>query len=93
MAKKRMRSKYTSKGQRKNVSKKIMGPYRSNRTFADEWAGKLEAWAKGLPVNVTIENPNKEETNRKFITIPLTQYIGHYKPQRKMVPGKGEVWG
>ena len=63
------RTKYTSKGERRSVRRKTANAVRSERTFADRLSNQLNAWSKGRRTMVTIENPNKNETNKRFIRV------------------------
>ena len=64
MGKKRLRKKVTSKGERKNVAKKL-----------DLWSPleralfKVEARRKGKRVCETIPNPDKSNTKERFIRV------------------------
>jgi hypothetical protein len=41
---------------------------------------KVHAWMKGKRGWVTIENPNKQETNRRFIKVSFEEFFkGTYK--------------
>lgn len=54
---------YTSKGERKSsMSTKVKDP-------AITMLNKMDALMKGKDVYFTIENPNKAETNKKFIRV------------------------
>lgn len=54
---------YTSKGER--ISSMSTGSYSKNS--ADTMLNKLHAVAKGKDITLTLENPNKNETNKRFI--------------------------
>jgi hypothetical protein len=87
MGKKRTRSKYTSKGKVSPQSKATKRAIKAGGTpFIEQYRNKLKAWAKSKTVYMTIENPNKEETNKKFIRVPLEHLIGKFK--RKIVMKK-----
>lgn len=64
MGKKRHKSGNVSKGERRS-SMKTSG---TAINAADKMIRKLDALAKGKDIKITMENPNKEETNRPFIT-------------------------
>lgn len=54
---------YTSKGERKSsMSTKVKDP-------AITMLNKMDALMKGKDVYFTVENPNKAETNKKFIRV------------------------
>ena len=58
---------YTSKGERKNV---VNGKQKSGDKFELETASnKMKAFRKGKMVWLTIPNPNKNETNKKFVKV------------------------
>lgn len=62
-----------SAGIHSNVDKKILNAVRSEYLMsADRVLNQLSAHKKGRRVMVTIENPNKNETNKRFIKVPST---------------------
>jgi len=70
MGKKRQRTKYTSKGERRPLDPKL------KKMARREWVGstaqmtaKVEAFKKGKNVMLTVANPNKNETNKPFIRV------------------------
>ena len=70
MAKKKQRSTQTSKGERSPLNKKLIKA--SRREYNGSTAqmnNKLAAWKRGKNVMLTIENPNKNETNKRFIRV------------------------
>ena len=78
VGKKRHSTGYRSKGERKNVSNW------SKRAARKDWNGsfgqliaKHDAWKKGKRVMLTIENPNKNETNRPFIRVEASKVWGN----------------
>lgn len=64
MGKKRHKSGNVSKGERRS-SMRTSG---TAINAADKMIRKLDALAKGKNVKIVMENPNKEETNRLFVT-------------------------
>jgi len=70
MAKKRQRTNQVSKGERRSQDS------RWSKQARKEWVGstaqmieKVNAWHAGKNVMLTIENPNKNETNKPFIRV------------------------
>jgi len=69
MGKKRTRAKQVSKGE-------IGRPMRSRKRHweegyhSDRIRNQLNAFLKGKRVMLTVENPNKNETNKPFIRVP-----------------------
>lgn len=70
MAKKRQRTNQVSKGERRSQDS------RWSKQARKEWVGstaqmiaKVNAWHAGKKVMLTIENPNKNETNKKMIRV------------------------
>ena len=69
MGKKRTRAKQVSKGE-------IGRPMRSRKRHweegyhSDRIRNQLNAFLKGKLVMLTVENPNKNETNKPFIRVP-----------------------
>jgi hypothetical protein len=72
MGKKSSRAKYSSKGQRDSVSKETTKAMRRDKSELDKILNKLKVWATGKKVMVTIPNPNKNETNKRFIRVEGT---------------------
>ena len=66
------RAKYTSKGQRDSVSKQTTKAMRRDKSELDKILNKLNVWSTGKKVMVTIPNPNKNETNKRFIRVEGT---------------------
>lgn len=83
MAKKKQRSKYTSKGQNRNVSSDISKAVRREIDHIDRLINKLDAWSKGRRTMVTIENPNPNETNKRYIRQEGNIVFGPWKRQEK----------
>ena len=74
MGKKKKRDKQTSKGERRNVSKQITKSMRKDFIESGQRiVHQAEAFRKGKKVMVTIPNPNKHETKRRFIRVPATE--------------------
>jgi len=67
---------YTSKGEHNNVSrwlkKACRKDYVENRSV-ERVNNQMTAFLKGKRVMLTIENPNKNETNKKFIRVPANE--------------------
>lgn len=68
------RVKYTSKGERHSVSPKVLRLVKATRSSLDRWMDKQKAWAKGSNPWLTIENPNPNETNKRFIRVQAKHY-------------------
>lgn len=77
---------YTSKGIHSNVAKKTLNAMRRDNPnkivniMAAYWAGK-NPW-------ITIENPNKEETNKKFVRVKTNTLYGNPKDRHSYVQTK-----
>ena len=69
MGKKRTRSKVVSKGTQDSVSRQLLKAVSRNVPEVDKVLNKLKHWAKGKRTVVTIVNPNKNETNKRFIKV------------------------
>jgi len=77
MGKKKSGTTYTSKGQRPNVSKATRKLQR--RVYMkslDRNINQTTAWRQGKRVMLTVPNPNKNETNKRFIRVEATEYLG-----------------
>ena len=60
---------YTSKGERNNVSKWSCQNVIKDLSVLDMVSDKMKAFKQGKDVYVTIPNPNKNETNKRFIRV------------------------
>ena len=84
MGKKRHSTGYTSKGQRRNVSRSIQKMCR--REYLENGnalQNKYEAWRAGKNVMLTMPNPNKNETNKRFIRVKANLVWGNPNYVRK----------
>ena len=72
------REKQTSKGERPNTNPSVLKAKRRDYMDApfDRLNNQVKAWRAGKKVMVTIENPNKKETNKPFIKVPARQAWG-----------------
>ena len=66
---KKSRAQYTSKSQRRNVSKWVRKQARKETTPLQRTLNQQAAFRKGKNVMVTIPNPIKSETNKPFIRV------------------------
>jgi hypothetical protein len=77
MAKKGGKSKgFISQGIHRNVNKKTLNAMRADRTAADKLINIQKAWLKGKNPWMTIANPNKEQTNKRFIRVRMNDMMG-----------------
>jgi hypothetical protein len=87
MAKKGGKSKgFISQGKHSNVDRKIVNAMRSDYLQSgDRIMNQLRALQKGKDVVMTIANPNKEQTNRKFIKVKVSgkEYVARLKDWNK----------
>lgn len=67
---------YVSKGQHSNVSASTRRLVRAARTEADKMLDKQKAWLKGSNPWLTIDNPNKEQTNKRKIRVRMNDLRG-----------------
>jgi hypothetical protein len=67
---------YNSKGERNNTSRWLVKAcrrdYMENRPL-ERANNQRNAFLKGKRVMLTIENPNKNETNKRFIRVPANE--------------------
>jgi hypothetical protein len=79
------RSKYTSKGERSSMNRKVTNSIRKDRPIGDRLLNQMKAWSKGKRTMVTIENPNKNETNKRFIRVEGndTRAFGPWRKERE----------
>ena len=77
MGKKKSGTTYTSKGERRNVSKAVRKLNRRDYMQSlDRTINQVEAWRAGKRVMLTVPNPNKSETNKPFIRVEAKDYMG-----------------
>ena len=69
MGKKKTRSTYTSSGSGPTVSRTVINSVKNDRPSSFRLLNQLRAWEKGKKTMVTIENPDKSQTNKKFIRV------------------------
>lgn len=75
---------FISQGIYRNVSKSTLRQMKSSKSEAEKMIDKQRAWLKGHNPWVTIENPNKEETNKKFIRVRMNDLMkGSAKEREK----------
>ena len=65
-----------------SVNKKLLNSIKRERTLIQKDLLKMDAWAKGKKVFLTIKNPNVRETKRPFIRVPAEQVWKKYEPYR-----------
>lgn len=80
---------YTSKGERRNVSKNTTKQVRRHLSGAERAVNQISAHRKGKNTMVTIANPNKNETNKRFIRVPGTQAFGPCFVDRYIIKDRG----
>ena len=68
MGRRNSRDKYVSQGMRKNVSRRWLKLTRKDND--DRLFNQWDAFMKGKNVMLTIQNPNKNETNKRYIRVP-----------------------
>tara|TARA_S200000501_G_scaffold366258_1_gene400786 strand:- start:186 stop:455 length:270 start_codon:yes stop_codon:yes gene_type:complete len=82
MGKKRSRATQTSKGERRNVAKATRKAARREYLSSGvaRVSNQMSAFLKGKNVMLTVENPNKKETAKRFIRVPASQEwkVGKY---------------
>lgn len=67
---------YTSKGEHNNVSRRLKKACRKDyieNRLVERAINQRNAFLKGKRVMLTIENPNKNETNKRFIRVPASE--------------------
>ena len=84
MGKKGGKSKgFISQGIHSNVQRSVLNAMRQDYMASGErLANQRSAWAKGRNVVLTIENPNKNETNKRYIRVSARDLWGSPKYNR-----------
>lgn len=80
MAKKGGKSKgFISQGLHSNVSRAVCNAMRRDYMASGERiVNQMLAWKRGRNVVLTIENPNKNETNKRFIRVNARDLKGKF---------------
>jgi hypothetical protein len=80
MGKKSSGTSYTSKGERPNLARKTKNAmrrdYLENRQL-ERLNNQIKAWKRMKNVMLTVPNPNKHETNKRFIRVNAREYWGN----------------
>ena len=79
MGKKVLRKKYTSSGGKTGYSPATKKLVRNSRSFGEKFMFKFKAYLDGRNPWLTIENPNKNETNKRNIRVKANDYFGNPK--------------
>lgn len=77
---------FISQGKHSNVASATRRAIRAERSPGEILMNKQKAWLKGKRVMVTIENPNKEETNKRFIRVTGDVFFGKGLPAKERKP-------
>lgn len=83
MAKKSSGKTYVSKGIHSNVTSSTLSAIRKERHSSEKLINIQNAWLKGQNPWVTIDNPSKEQTNKRFIRVRANELWGHPKERLK----------
>ena len=66
---------FVSQGVHSNVKKSTLKGMRAMKTEGDKLIDKQNAWLKGQNPWVTIDNPNKEQTNKRRIRVRMNDLM------------------
>ena len=80
MGKKSSGNAYTSKGERPNVARKTKNAMRRDyleNCQLERLNNQMSAWKKMKNVMLTVPNPNKNETNKRFIRVSAREFWGN----------------
>lgn len=75
---------FISQGQHSNVSRGLRSEMRSERTSSERLLNKTKAYWAGKNPWITIDNPNKEQTNKRFIRVKANTLWG--TPKERLNP-------
>lgn len=73
---------YVSKGERRSVYGGVSS-VRKSKTTLERTLNKVNAWLAGKNPWITYENPNKLETNKRFIKVKSNNHWGNPKKPRE----------
>lgn len=75
---------YISQGKHSNVARSTLNAMRRSVSDAQKLINKQEAWLRGSNPWITIPNPNKEETAKRFIRVRMNDIMkGSAKDRQK----------
>lgn len=89
MGKKRLRKKIVSAGKRRLIGVLSERAVKDSRSPLQAHVIKVESWARGQNPWLTIENPDKSQTNRKFIKVRANDYLGPWRISAKEAKAMG----
>lgn len=75
------RAKYTSRGERNSVNRSLINLIKASRPVYQMLLLKQTAWVNGHNPWITIENPDKNMTNKRYIRIRANNLWGLFKPK------------
>lgn len=79
MGKKKLRKKITSKGIHSSMNAALINAVRADKDPHTKLLNKIMAWSKGQNPWITIANPSKEQTNKRYIRVRANEYFGPYR--------------
>lgn len=85
MGKKRSRATYSSKSERRSISKSTVKAVRREACPITKELNKIRAWKKGQNPWITVANSNTKETAKKFIRVRANALLGDPKGRRQIV--------
>ena len=77
------RKKLTSKKQHGSMNSAVTTKVRAGLKATHGYANLVDSWKNLQNPWLTIENPSKEQTNRKFIRVRANDYWGNPKPPKE----------
>lgn len=77
MGKKSSGKTYTSKGERANVASATLNSIKRTRDAGQKMMNIQDAFIRGHNPWITIVNPNKNETNKRFIKVRAKDLYGY----------------
>lgn len=77
---------FVSQGLHPNVSRDTLKGMKRNVSSADKQLNKINAYWAGKNPWITMENPNKEQTNKRFIRVKANTLWG--TPKERLNPSK-----
>jgi hypothetical protein len=73
------KTKYTSKGERKNVNPAVTKAVKQERNYLDKMALKQKSWLKGQNPWITVPNGNSADTRARFVRVRANSEWGDPK--------------
>lgn len=80
----KVKKSYTSKGERRSMSRSLSKAVKRDRTVIDYWMIKQRAWLKGQNPWIVVPNGNTSDTRARFVRVRAETEWGDPRAYIKM---------